>query len=238
MLKLIEGHKPDIRYLFEIKELLYDKTWEDRADNFELYHMYRDLSESKEDYEKILSSRLRYDITIIPSNMLGCEYVKTAGHYHPKFPGSSLSYPEIYEVIEGNAIYLMQKEDQSSVYYVSANPGDKVIIPPNYGHITINASSNRLVMGNWVCRDFSSIYEQIKEKKGGVYYFTTSGWVKNSNYEDCPPLREVPVCSYEFLGIKDAPMYSLINNIDVLKFLSSLDCLYSLLEQIQVVEKQ
>ena len=41
--------------------------------------------------------------------MLGSEYVKTVGHYHPPVPGTDVSYPEIYQVLDGSATYLLQK---------------------------------------------------------------------------------------------------------------------------------
>ena len=61
----------------------------------------------------------------------------------------------------------MQQPDNDSikdVILVKAQQGDKVIIPPGYGHLTINASNKVLKMANWVARDFESIYSPIKEK--------------------------------------------------------------------------
>jgi len=227
MISLIEGKTPDVRRFSDIKGLIYDKAYEESSPDFDLYYMYRDLSRNTKDKEKITSNHLRYDITIIPPNMLGVEYVKTAGHFHPNFPNSSISYPEIYEVLEGSATYLMQKDDNSDVYVVEAVAGDKVIIPPNYGHITINRAKERLVMGNWVCSDFSSIYGPIKEKGGGLYFLTINGWIKNPKYESHPPLRTIPAPSYKHLGIeKGIPMYNLVDNLEVLKFLLSLDFVF------------
>ncbi len=45
---------------------------------------------------------------------------------------------------------------------MEANAGDKVCIPPDYGHITVNAGSENLVMANWVSEGCSSFYEPIK----------------------------------------------------------------------------
>lgn len=222
MISLIEGKTPDVRRLVDIKGLLYDKAYEEKAGNFDLYYMYRDLSKNSLDKEKIVAHHLRYDITIIPPNMLGMEYVKTAGHFHPNFPNSSLSYPEIYEVLEGKATYLMQKDDFFDVYVIEASKGDKVIIPPNYGHITINKEKERLVMGNWVCSLFSSVYGRIKEKGGGGYFLTINGWIKNPNYENHPQLRIIAPPDYKEMGIeKGVPMYALIDNLEVLEFLTS-----------------
>jgi glucose-6-phosphate isomerase len=183
--------EPDIRRLYDMPDVVYDKSWLAGAENIDLYYMYRDLYLSRSDRDRLLEQGLRYDITIIPPRMLGSEYVKTAGHYHPLVPGGSVTYPEIYEVLEGEALYLLQKQDLSDVVAVNASSGDKVLIPPDYGHVTINRSNKTLKMANFVARDFSSIYEPYREKGGGAYFFTKDGWVKNDRYRDAAELRRI-----------------------------------------------
>ncbi len=78
-----------------MKMVLHDQKWVKTAPNIELYYMYRGLKKK---------NGARYDITVIPPKMLGKEFVKTKGHYHIG------SYGEIYIVLKGKAIYLMQKE--------------------------------------------------------------------------------------------------------------------------------
>ena len=101
--------EPDIRRLSDMREVVFDQSWLATAEDFELYYMYRDLFLSRGDGEKLREQNLRYDITIIPPGMLGREYIKTAGHYHPLVPGGSVTYPELYEVLEGKALYLLQR---------------------------------------------------------------------------------------------------------------------------------
>src|SRR5512137_2950897 len=179
---------PDVRRLIDMKEVILDQNWLAGAEDFELYYMYRDLSLSRADKEKLLQNDLRYDITIIPPNMLGREYIKTAGHYHPNVAGSIVTYPELYEVLEGEALYLLQNLDLSDVVAVYASATDKVLVPPGYGHITINRSNKTLKMANYVARNFSSLYNPIRERAGGAYFFTKDGWIKN---ERCPEAAEL-----------------------------------------------
>jgi glucose-6-phosphate isomerase len=193
--------EPDVRMLHDMDEVLYDEEWARGADNLELYYMYRDLFLSRRDGDLFKDQEIRYDITIIPPLMLGCEYVKTAGHYHPKVPGQEITYPEVYEVLEGEATYLLQKEDLSDVVVVRAREGDKVVVPPDYGHITINDSNKRLKMANFVAREFSSIYDPIKKRGGGAYFLTEDGFVENPRCEDAAPLREVEVPKVKALGL-------------------------------------
>ncbi len=198
--------EPDIRRLYDMKDVIFDKIWLAGAENIELYYMYRDLYLSKSDLEKLREQNLRYDITIIPPRMMGAEYVKTAGHYHPRISGGSITYPEIYEVLGGEALYLLQKQDLSDVVVVNASAGDKVLIPPDYGHITINRSNNTLKMANFVARDFSSLYEPYREKGGGAYFFTKDGWIKNPQYPEVAELRRL-----------DAPDASMLRRIGMSK---------------------
>jgi glucose-6-phosphate isomerase len=203
---------PVVRRLSEMKPLLYEKSvlGEDRP----LYFMYRDLSLSLRDRERIQELGLRYDLTVIPPLRLGPEYVKTAGHYHPKVPGEEVTYPEVYEVLSGKAHYLLQRGrgmGVEEVVWVEAEKGEKVVIPPGYGHVTINPTRQVLKMANWVARDFSSEYGPFRERRGAAYFELVSGWVKNPNYGVVPSLRRVVQKGLTELGLKKGvEMYGLI----------------------------
>ncbi len=226
---LIKNKTPDIRHLFDMKEVIFDKEWLEKQENIELYYMYRGLGLTNNDKQKIESARLRYDITVIPPLTLGKEFNKTAGHYHGDTT-KGISYPEIYEVLEGEAYYLMQsiiKDDSvNDTYFVHAIAGDKVIIPPNYGHFTINASNKNLVMANWVCLDCISDYDKVKEKRGACYYavlknkIDEKNWIPNKNYFNIPELRKLNPTDFHELGLeKDKEMYKLVDDLEKLNFL-------------------
>ena len=216
--------KPNVRMLFDMKDVIYDREWLSGAANTELYYMYRELSLSKKDALLMKENDLRYDITVIPPRMLGCEYVKTAGHYHPLVPGTDTTFPEIYEVLSGKARYLLQKPDGEGiedVVLIEASEGDKVIIPPGYGHLTINASNKVLRMANWVARDFESLYLPIKEKGGGAYFLLDEGIVKNPQYDFVPEIRSLKPANLKEIGLqKNKEMYGLVRDIGKLEFLT------------------
>jgi len=213
--------KPDIRYLFDMKDVIFDRNWLLATENIELYFMYRDLSLSRSDEKRLIEQGLRYDITIIPPRMLGREYIKTAGHYHPFVPGGRVTYPELYEVLEGEALYLMQKQDLSDVVVVYASAGDKVLVPPNFGHITINCSNKTLKMANFVARNFSSLYDPIKDRAGGAYFFTKDGWIKNERCPEAAELRRVQAPQATRIGLsKGREMYPLLREPGKLEYLT------------------
>lgn len=215
--------EPDVRLAEDMGEVILDKEWLKENKKAELYYMYRDLWKEG-DKKTILSKNLRYDITLIPPRNLGREYVKTKGHYHPEVvPGTS--YPEIYEVLQGKAHYLLQKKSTriEDAVLLEAKSGDKAIIPPNYGHITINPSDEPLKMANWVDRRFDSIYEDILELGGGSYFELVGGkFVRNPNYEVAPELRRADPAELPEFGIESGKdMYELIQTPENLDFLSN-----------------
>ncbi len=212
--------KADIRWAEDLKPVLAFP--EELKDNFPAYYMFRDLYYSKSDRERILEKRLRFDLTVIPPAKIGGEFIKTFGHYHPPAEGN-LSYAEIYEVLSGEAIYLLQKFEDgriTDVIVVEAKAGDKVIIPPNYGHVTINPSNKELRMTNWVCRDFKSDYEPYRRLRGACYYYTEDGWIKNERYGEVPEMRFVKPKIPKGLGLKRSEeMYKLVKDLSRLEFL-------------------
>lgn len=189
----LKNRKPDIRYLNDMRDVIYDKEWLKDAPNLELYYMYRGLKEK---------DGLRYDITVIPAKMLGQEFVKTKGHEHLG------KYGELYIVLEGEAIYLMQKRKEreiEDVYAIKAKKGNVAIIPPGYGHVTINPSEEDLKMANWISKNCQSDYQLFEKMQGACYYYTKEGWIKNKNYKEVPQLRF------------EKPLRSIPENLDFLK---------------------
>lgn len=179
-----EVKKLEIRYLFDLKKVLYDQKWLKKAKNFPVYYIWRGIKKK---------NNLRYDTTAIPPQLLGREFVKTKGHYHLG------KYGELYKILEGKAIFLIQKEKTSKsrkqfggigdVYYTKAKKGDFIVIPPHYGHVAINPYKKTLKMANWVSLKCQNDYQLFEKRKGGGYYYTKSGWLKNKNYKKIPKLR-------------------------------------------------
>ncbi len=208
--------KADIRKASDLKPVLAFP--EMLKEDFDAYYMFRDVFKSESDRRKILKAKLRYDYTVIPPAEIGGEWIKTYGHYHPEV-AEGITYPEVYQVIEGEAIYLLQKKEGEIVtecIAVKAKEGEIVVIPPNYGHVTINPSKSRLMMANWVCREFSSIYEPYTKMRGACYYYINDKWIKNENYSEVPEIAfGKPVNVLEV----DGEMYVLVDELEKLKFL-------------------
>lgn len=205
--------EPEIRTREDMKEVLFE-TDEDGPD--ELYYMYRGVA-PESDVKEIAGQGLRYDITILRPGTVGREYVKTAGHYHPLKPGTSFTYPEVYELLYGRAHFLLQRPlegnygELEKVMLIAAKPGDKVLIPPGYGHITINPGEDYLIMSNWVAGGFTSDYAPITERNGGGYFELQDEegpvFLPNSRYNYLPSLKR---CS-----ITPVPRFSLHTGLPI-----------------------
>jgi len=217
--------KPDIRTFAQMKPVLKDKDKVNLPDNTPLYFMYRDIR-VKEDENLIRKNNLRYDITVITKQDLGEEYNKTLGHYHPMF-NDKLSYPEIYEVLFGEATYILQKSfppfnKVEEVVLIKALAGQQVVIPPNYGHITVNTGDTILVMANWMADNLKSIYEPFLQRQGGAVYLIQNSKFKiqNSKYNANFLIKELAQPQGKFAINLNKPMYlSFKENPETFKFL-------------------
>ncbi len=187
-----------------------------------IYKVWR-YTHLKKDDEKLKTANLRYDLTLMPAGTIDEEFVKTAGHYHKP-------YPEVYEVLVGRAYFLIQSESamptgRQAVYLAEAGPGEKFIIPPFFGHNTINIFNEPLLMANFVSEKAKYDYKPYENNRGAMYYFIKNNdlvdIVKNPNYESVPKIKKIRVKEYPEFGLtKNRPLYSLVNNLDKLRFLN------------------
>jgi glucose-6-phosphate isomerase len=180
-----------------------------------VYDMYRGVCLAQ-DKEKFRAADLRFDITVFHPGLLGKEFCKTIGHYHPADP-SGVRYPETYEVIKGKILFLVQKMDEAyenilDFFAVEANEGDDVIFPPGYGHFAINQTNEIAITSNWSEANFKSEYEPVKKFHGAAYYTTKrengTEFVPNKNYKNIPELKKLKLKEIpEFGLIKGEPSY-------------------------------
>ena len=201
--------KPSVRDAEDLMEVLADRSCTATGP---VYYMYRDISRSDADRRWLSAQDLRFDITVIPPREICGEFIKTKGHYHPDNP-LGIGYPEIYEVLDGMAHFLIQNRDFSDIVMIAAAAGEIVVIPPGYGHVTINPSKNTaLQMANIVSTRFESDYRGYESLHGAAYFEKVKeGFVKNPAYTAPSSLRFVTVsqkaaCS----GTFSAPLYNLI----------------------------
>ncbi len=166
------GIQPDIRTKHQMWPVV---SGEGRVPD-EFYQMYRGVC-LVEDRVKLQKLNLRFDITVILSCKIGRrrageimvggppppqEFNKTLGHSH--------AFPEVYEVLNGKAIYLQEDLVNGTSIAVHAEEGDKVLIPSYKGHVTINPGDKPLIMANWISSNTVSEYASYKSCRGAMHF--------------------------------------------------------------------
>ncbi len=168
-----EEHARAVRTAEDMEKTLVDANI---AENFDVYYMFRNIYASDD---------IRFDITIILANALGSEFPKTFGHYHPKSDGG-VPYPEVYQILKGQALFILQKNNPDKsvdVIMIDGKEGDVVLVPPYYGHVSINNGEDTLIMANLVYEKFNSIYDEYRDNQGAAYHILKDGEIKqNTNY--------------------------------------------------------
>ena len=153
-----------------------------------LYYGVRYMEDSK-DKQVFQGNDFMADLTIIEPGKVGDEFVKTVGHYHQYVPGTNIAYPEAYEAVFGKFEYLLQSEQDGDgrvdVIWVVTEPGDKVVMPPNYGHVSMNVGKELAIEVDIQKRDNpnGSDYSMFKERAGGALYRTEKGLEENPKYK-------------------------------------------------------
>lgn len=213
----------------------YEANPSAQASSDPIYRVWRKMARIS-DVNRIKEALLRYDITVIPPGFFSGtrkEYFKTAGHYHAIKPGTTIGYPEVYEVISGRAYWIIQEphsEDLSQltrIYLIEAGPSEKALIPPGFGHVTINPGDKPLIMANWISDSFTYDYESYRLRRGAGYWVFEGAMPEiveleqNPNYLNLPDLiklypKEIP----EFGLLRKTPLYALSENLHYLDFLN------------------
>lgn len=142
-----------------------------------------------------------YGLVIFPPGVFGGEYVKSSGQYHPPTPPSGKATPEIYTVLSGTGLFLLQKASPpydriEEAVLVEVRAGETFVVPPDYGHLQINPLPEPLVFSYAVMDGMKGQYEPFKKRQGAAYYVMQEapgrhGCKLNPRYGAEVPLRQV-----------------------------------------------
>ncbi len=106
-------------------------------------------------------------------------------------PDPPLGYPEIVEVLHGEAGFLIQDLTtgpsgpvSGHAWLVRARPGDWVILPPELAHVTIDLGAGPLVFSDVIDRRATGIYAGVADARGFAWYVGADGRLRaNPRYE-------------------------------------------------------
>lgn len=166
----------------------------------ELYSVYYIESAPPEAQALLDRWGLTYSPVMLAPGDIGGEFIKTSGHYHPTMPGSSLTYPEIYTGLYGTLLLFLHKRNPANprtpldCALVALMPGISVMVPPNYAHVLINATSEPALMAGLYSTAFKPDYTEVNQLRGLAYYIMrgSSGY----RIENNPCYMQPPVLEY------------------------------------------
>ncbi len=163
-----------------------------------LYHVYRNvrpalLSESMERFG------FSYALTTFKAGTIGggAEWVRTRGHTNSDAPGTNLSYPEIHEVLRGEAWLYLQHgatEHPTDAVTIPLMAGDKAVVAPGWASLLVNVGVSELIVGTWRMADCETERTALAER-GGMAHFVLRGGdgapfcEANSRYKAVPEAR-------------------------------------------------
>src|SRR3989338_8694918 len=164
---------PLIRTIDDLKGILIDHNWLKKADGSKaIYLIFRDMA-NYSDVKPIVTNDWRFDIIVLLPARLGSEYPKTTGHYNSQVQNIPLTHPELHQVLEGEAIFLLQKTEEGEVkdaYLIRAKKGEIILMSPNYTRCIINPIDKALIVASWNVRSSLPKFEKIIERKGMCHY--------------------------------------------------------------------
>ena len=166
-----------------------------------VYRAYRNIRFAE---DEALFSRYdyRYDITVIMPGDVNGEFYKTSGHFHGYPELKKVPYPEVYEVIEGEIIFVLQRNRDfhqpgggkiTQLQAVHVKAGQAMIVPSHCGHGSINPTDTVSAFSNIAVASCPIEYEPVKAHHGlGVYILRgsekgkTFQLLRNENYDALP----------------------------------------------------
>ena len=185
------------------------------------YDVYRGIR-LPEDQDLLESKKYRYDITVVMDGTVNGECKKTSGHYHGYNPQHTNTYAEVYEVIKGTALYVLQRADNfedspenvkiDDLILAVVKEGQTILIPPNYGHCSINIGEGPLVFSNLAYVPCPVTYDSVRHYHGMSWYVLRENGkvrvVANPHYPDAPKPKFAKVKENPKLGVQfGRPVY-------------------------------
>ena len=179
-----------IQNLAEFKSIL-ELDVDENGDELEVYRTYERIRKIQ---DKELWNDITYSLVVLQSGQLNGNYFNTIGYYR-SFAENGYCYPEIFQLAEGYAEFLLQQprenhEQVKDVVVIRLQKYDILVVPPSYGVTIINPSDKKTIISRIRASDAEEIKEPFHNTKGGCYSrFAERKWDYNPNYDEIPNLR-------------------------------------------------
>lgn len=208
--ELQSGIKPHLRFSRDIRTTVEDDRWTTdiadvcrepdtvrRARAEPLYTVYRKVEPATGITAEMERHGLIYNLLIMRGGTVTGtpEYVRNRGHANSVAPGTSLPYPEIHEILTGEAwLYLQEgtSDTPADTVILPLHAGQKAIIAPGWASLLANVGEKPLVVGTWRMAECETRYDAL-ETLGGMAHFMLKGDDGKPFCEANEQYRTVPV---------------------------------------------
>jgi len=176
-----------------------------------LYTIYMDICRAG-DHAALVGQSLLYGAVVYNHGQIGRERLRSQGHRHSRKPGTELRYSEVYEFWTGHGFVYLQQECEPVVtraLLVPVGPGDRVIVPLGWVHLTIASDHEPLAFGAWCAREGRLEYGELRALGGPAHFVLADGeLVANPRYATVADVEVVMPAELPLLGMPaDLPIY-------------------------------
>ncbi len=167
----VSGPTTEVRTLDDVRASLADPEADGPRN---LYAIAMDVAKDT-DRPRLEQEMLLLGVVAYNAGRIGDEPIRSQGHVHAVSPHSGWSPPELFEIWEGTAIIYMQEsaeDDAGRCYAVTAGPGERVIVPPAWPHMVVNADLERPMVFGAICdRGYAGFEYREVRRHGGLAFF-------------------------------------------------------------------
>ena len=197
-----------------------------------LYTIYMDICRAG-DQAALIERSLLYGAVVYNHGQIGRERLRSQGHRHSRKPGTELRYSEVYEFWTGHGFVYFQKECDPVVtraLLVPVGPGDKVIVPLGWVHMTVASDHEPLAFGAWCAREGRLEYEELRALGGPGHFVLADGEVVANP-------RYAAVADVEVVAPNDLPLLGVPNDLPIYQAWQQSPGLFDFLPQPELVEQ-
>ncbi|MBD3281068.1 hypothetical protein GF389_06170 [Candidatus Dojkabacteria bacterium] len=154
-----------------------------------------------DDSEIFDSEKLHYEVIVLPSGLLGIEYIKSHVYYSPKEKGKTSS---VVECLYGILTIIVQKNKPKDEYdfetsveegmMIKLRKGEKIEIPTGYFYTFINTRNTPVIFSRTYKNKAVVDYTMLQNEKGLAYFAIRKNAraevVYNPKYKYIPRLKK------------------------------------------------
>lgn len=166
--------------------------------------VYEEYRVCLQEDESVFNDSLKYDVMVLPSGLLGIEFIKSHLFYTP-CSGGTEKFSTIVEGIYGTVTVMMQKnlldcdifDPSPSVkegIIVELGPKEKLAIPEGYMYTFINSTMETCIISR-VYKKYAKVNYKSFGKTRGMAYFcirknAKQEFVFNPRYRETPSIKK------------------------------------------------